>query len=64
MQAQAAALAALDCGPLEILVRGLDVDPDRLRKKLKLRGSRPLSVVLTRIGRKGVAFICEPGVRF
>lgn len=58
------ALTALDCGPLEILVRGLDVDPDRLRKKLKLKGSRPLSVVLTRIGRKGVAFICEPGVRF
>ncbi|AFR49939.1 SAM-dependent methyltransferase [Gordonia sp. KTR9] len=58
------ALAALDCGSLEILVRGLDVDPDRLRKKLKPRGSRSLSVVLTRIGRKGVAFICEPGVRF
>ncbi|EON34199.1 SAM-dependent methyltransferase [Gordonia terrae C-6] len=58
------ALAALDCGPLEILVRGLDVDPDRLRKKLKPRGSRSLSVVLTRIGRKGVAFICEPGVRY
>ncbi|WP_055475924.1 class I SAM-dependent methyltransferase [Gordonia sp. HS-NH1] len=58
------ALAALDCGPLEILVRGLDVDPDRLRKKLKPKGSRSLSVVLTRIGRKGVAFICEPGVRF
>ncbi|MBD0859843.1 class I SAM-dependent methyltransferase [Gordonia sp. zg691] len=57
-------LTALDCGPLEILVRGLDVDPDRLRKKLKLKGSRPLSVVLTRIGRKGTAFVCEPGVRF
>ncbi|MDV7100256.1 class I SAM-dependent methyltransferase [Gordonia amicalis] len=58
------ALAALDCGPLEILVRGLDVDPDQLRKKLKPKGGRALSVVLTRIGRKGTAFICEPGVRF
>ncbi|MCR8898846.1 class I SAM-dependent methyltransferase [Gordonia sp. GONU] len=58
------ALAAHDCGPLEILVRGLDVDPDQLRKKLKPKGDRPLSVVLTRIGRKGTAFICEPGVRF
>ncbi len=58
------ALAAHGCGPLEILVRGLDVDPDQLRKKLKPRGDRPLSVVLTRIGRKGTAFICEPGVRF
>lgn len=58
------ALAAHDCGTLEILVRGLDVDPDRLRKRLKLKGSRPLSLVVTRIGRKGVGFLCEPGVRF
>ncbi|VFA81196.1 Uncharacterised protein [Gordonia paraffinivorans] len=57
-------LAAHDAGSLEILVRGLDVDPDYLRKKLKTKGSRPLSLVLTRLGRKGVAFICEPGVRF
>ncbi|GAA4676993.1 THUMP-like domain-containing protein [Gordonia humi] len=57
------ALAAHDCGSLEILVRGLDVDPDRLRRKLKLRGSTPLSLVMTRIGRTGVAFVCEPGVR-
>ncbi|GAA13306.1 class I SAM-dependent methyltransferase [Gordonia alkanivorans] len=58
------ALAAHGCGPLEILVRGLDLDPDQLRKKLKPKGARPLSVVLTRIGRKGTAFICEPGIRF
>ncbi|MEE4024779.1 class I SAM-dependent methyltransferase [Gordonia sp. PKS22-38] len=56
-------LTALDCGSLEILVRGLDIDPDRLRKRLKPKGSRPLALVLTRIGRKGVALICEPGVR-
>ena len=58
------ALAAHDCGTLEILVRGLDVDPDALRKRLKLKGSRSLSLVLTRIGRKGVAFICAAGQRF
>lgn len=57
-------LSALDCGALEILVRGLDVDPDALRKRVKPKGSRSLSLVLTRIGRKGVGFICEPGVRF
>ncbi|MGW0036572.1 THUMP-like domain-containing protein [Gordonia sp. NPDC003376] len=57
------AVAAHDCGSLEILVRGVDVDPDALRKRLKPRGSRPLALVLTRIGRKGVAFICEAGVR-
>ncbi|NMO01402.1 class I SAM-dependent methyltransferase [Gordonia sp. TBRC 11910] len=57
------ALAARDCGTLEILVRGLDVDPDRLRKKLKLKGSRPLTLVMTRIGKSGVGFVCEAGVR-
>ena len=45
------ALSALDCGALEILVRGVRVDPDALRRRMRLRGSRPLSVVITRIGR-------------
>lgn len=57
------ALAAHDCGTLEILVRGLDVDPDALRKRLRLKGSRSLALVLTRVGRKGVGFLCEAGVR-
>ncbi|MFT4088436.1 MAG: class I SAM-dependent methyltransferase [Gordonia sp. (in: high G+C Gram-positive bacteria)] len=57
------ALAARNCGSLEILVRGMDVDPDRLRKRLKLKGSNPLALVLTRVGRSGAAFLCEPGVR-
>lgn len=57
------ALAERHCGSLEILVRGLDVDPDRLRKRLKLKGSQPYALVLTRIGRTGAAFLCEPGVR-
>lgn len=52
------ALATYDCGSLEILVRGLDVDPDQLRKKLKLRGKRPMAAVLTRIGSQGVALVC------
>ncbi|MFD4183233.1 class I SAM-dependent methyltransferase, partial [Rhodococcus sp. NPDC058514] len=56
-------LARLDCGVAEILVRGLDVDPAVLRPRLKLRGSVSLSVVLTRIGRTPVAFVCEAGVR-
>lgn len=57
------ALAARGCGSLEILVRGLDVDPDRLRKRLKLKGDQPFALILTRIGRTGVAFLCEPGFR-
>ena len=51
-----------DCGSVEILVRGVDVDPDRLRQKLRLTGSRPMAVVCTRIGRSGVALVCEARV--
>jgi len=58
------ALSTLDCGALEILVRGVQVDPDALRRRLQLRGSRPLSAVITRIG-SGPAgharvFVCRP----
>ncbi len=58
-----AALAARDCGAVEILVRGLDVDPDALRRRLRLRGGAALSVVVTRIGAgaaaKATAFVCR-----
>ncbi|MBS9371448.1 THUMP-like domain-containing protein [Rhodococcus sp. B50] len=54
------ALARHDCGAVEILVRGVDVDPAVLRPRLKLRGSASLSVVLTRIGRTPEAFVCTP----
>ncbi|WP_425436219.1 THUMP-like domain-containing protein [Mycobacterium terramassiliense] len=57
------ALAALDCGALEILVRGVRVDPDALRGRLRPRGQRPLSVVITRIGSGAAghptAFVCR-----
>ncbi|MCZ4078397.1 class I SAM-dependent methyltransferase [Rhodococcus sp. H36-A4] len=53
------ALTAHDCGAVEILVRGVDVDPALLRPKLKLRGETALSVIITRVERAGVAFICE-----
>jgi hypothetical protein len=57
-------LGALDCGSLEILVRGLDVGPDALRRRLGLRGSRSLTVVLTRVGlgsaARATAFVCRP----
>jgi THUMP domain-like len=58
------ALRALDCGPLEILVRGVDVDPDALRRRLGLRGSQSLTVVITRVGlglaARATAFVCRP----
>ncbi len=57
-------LAGLDCGALEILVRGLQIDPDALRRRLRPRGSRSLSVVLTRIGSgpaaRATAYVCRP----
>jgi hypothetical protein len=57
------ALAALDCGALEILVRGVDVDPTALRRRLALRGSDSLTVVITRVGSgaaaRGTVFVCR-----
>jgi hypothetical protein len=53
------ALKKRDVGRLEILVRGLDVDPDALRRRLKPRGHEESTVVLTRIGRSPVAFVCR-----
>jgi hypothetical protein len=58
------ALSARDIGAAEILVRGLDIDPDALRTRLRLRGSQAVSVVITRIGSgaasRATAFICRP----
>jgi hypothetical protein len=57
-------LSALDCGALEILVRGVQVDPDALRRRLRPRGSQSLSVVITRIGSgaaaRATAYVCRP----
>ena len=57
------ALSARDVGAVEILVRGVDVDPDVLRARLRLRGSQRLSVVIARIGSgaasRATAFICR-----
>ena len=55
-------LASHGAGSVEILVRGVDVDPDQLRKKLKLRGKAQMAVVIARIGDQAVAHVCEPRV--
>lgn len=54
-----AVLRAHDVGKLEILVRGLDVDPNALRPRLKLSGGGSMTVVLTRIGRKPVYLLAH-----
>ena len=57
-------LSQRDCGALEILIRGVDIDPDVLRRQLRPVGRTPLSVVITRIGsgakKRAVAFVCRP----
>lgn len=58
------ALSARDCGVLEILVRGVDIEPTALRRRLALRGNGSLTVVITRVGSgataRGTAFVCRP----
>lgn len=58
------ALAARAAGAVEILIRGVDLDPDALRLRLRLRGSAHLSVVIARLGSgaasRSTAFICRP----
>jgi hypothetical protein len=54
-----ATLRRFDVGALEILVRGLSVVPDELRRRLKPSGSTPATVVLTRIGDTPTAFLCQ-----
>ncbi|HTY28263.1 MAG TPA: class I SAM-dependent methyltransferase [Mycobacterium sp.] len=60
------ALSAHGCGALEILIRGVDVDPDALRRSLRPHGTGPLSLVITRIGsgagERTVVFVCRASV--
>jgi hypothetical protein len=54
-----AMLKRYDVGRLEILIRGVDVDPDALRRRLKLKGSTEATVVLTRVGNTPTAYLCR-----
>ncbi|MBU3750253.1 MAG: class I SAM-dependent methyltransferase [Mycobacterium sp.] len=58
------ALSTHDCGSLEILVRGVDVDPDALRRRLRPAGTQALALVITRLGAgaaaRASAFLCRP----
>lgn len=54
-----AALANYQARALEILVRGVDVNPDQLRKKMKLKGHRQMAVLIARTGNSPTAYICE-----
>lgn len=58
------ALSALGAGAVEILIRGVDVDPDALRTRLRLRGPTQVTVVIVRLGTgaasRATAFLCRP----
>ena len=64
-----AELAARGVGKVEILVRGADIDPDQLRKKMKLKGAAIATVVIAQLGERGsktnavVAYICQATAR-
>ena len=54
-----AALVARDVGTLTVKKRGVDVVPEQLVKRLKLKGAQSATVILARIGDGASAFLVE-----
>ncbi len=52
-------LQSLDLGQLEIKKRGVDTDPEKLRRQLKLRGSASATLLLTRLGASEIALLAR-----
>lgn len=46
-------------GPLEIKKRRVDVQPEKLRRRLRLQGDRPATLLLTRQGVREIAILAE-----
>ncbi|BCB81456.1 class I SAM-dependent methyltransferase [Phytohabitans flavus] len=55
-----ALLRARGVGRLEILKRGSALEPERLRRDLRLAGPAAASLVLTRVAGAPTALVCEP----
>ena len=49
-----------DIGVVEIKKRGVDITPEALRPKLKLKGAGAVTMVLTKVGDARKALICKP----
>lgn len=47
-------------GRLTIKKRGADVDPDRLRRELKPSGDAEATLIVTRVGERHTALLCDP----
>ncbi|WP_432542748.1 class I SAM-dependent methyltransferase [Kineococcus sp. SYSU DK002] len=60
LKALRARLRALDVGALTVKKRGTAVDPDQLRKQLALKGSRPATIVLTRVRGRQSVLVVDP----
>jgi hypothetical protein len=54
------ALRARDVGSLTILKRGSAHDVERLRHELRLSGTGPATLVLTRVAGAPAALLCRP----
>jgi SAM-dependent methyltransferase len=52
-------LRELGVGVLEIKKRGVALDPDAFRRRLKLRGAGSKTLIITRVGDKPVALLCQ-----
>jgi len=53
-------LSERSIGSLEIKKRGVDVDPQLMRKRLKLKGSGAATLIATKVGGARKALVCEP----
>ena len=58
-KAISAALRTLDVGSVEIKKRGADIDPEALRKSLKLSGVGQATVIATRVEGRHRAIVCR-----
>jgi len=52
-------LRSLHIGQLEIKKRGVDTDPEQLRKQLKLSGDKSATLLLTKIGKSEIALLAR-----
>jgi len=53
-------LKGLDIGPLEIKKRGADITPEQLRRELNLKGSKPATIIVTRVQDQHRVLVVEP----
>ncbi|MEK9987964.1 MAG: SAM-dependent methyltransferase, partial [Aquiluna sp.] len=54
-------LTKQDIGRLEIKKRGVDIEPELLRKRLKLKGSGAATLIATKVGGARKALVCHEG---